>query len=434
MLTNVKDDLEEQMKNKSLRFAAFALVGTLLLSDGTLVANAASLPAAGAAVTLDSVMEVAKNTEAPATISVAEVATAAETTIEKEDLQDVEVKLSAGEAASIVGVGGVLSEPVLTDEQIALAAQIEEEKYFSNLVIAQVNDYVNVRSMPSEEGEILGKLYNESVGEFISEQDGWYEIKSGSVTGFVKGEYVVTGEDAIELAKKVGKRIATVNTTTLFVREEATTESSVIGYVGMEDELTVEEDLEGWVKVAIEEGNGYISKDYVDLSTEFVKAESKEEEAARLAKEEAARRAANEAANKAAKKNGKKNSGGSSAGASVGGSGRGSSVASYALQFVGNPYVYGGSSLTNGTDCSGFTMSVYANFGVSLPHSSGAQRGVGYDVGGLGNAQPGDLVCYSGHVGLYIGNGQIVHASTAKTGIKVSNANYRPVLSVRRIF
>lgn len=107
MLTNVKDDLEEQMKNKSLRFAAFALVGTLLLSDGTLVANAASLPAAGAAVTLDSVMEVAKNTEAPATISVAEVATAAETTIEKEDLQDVEVKLSAGEAASIVGVGGV---------------------------------------------------------------------------------------------------------------------------------------------------------------------------------------------------------------------------------------------------------------------------------------------------------------------------------------
>lgn len=434
MLTNVKDDLEEQMKNKSLRFAAFALVGTLLLSDGTLVANAASLPAAGAAVTLDSVMEVAKNTEAPATISVAEVATAAETTIEKEDLQDVEVKLSAGEAASIVGVGGVLSEPVLTDEQIALAAQIEEEKYFSNLVIAQVNDYVNVRSMPSEEGEILGKLYNESVGEFISEQDGWYEIKSGSVTGFVKGEYVVTGEDAIELAKKVGKRIATVNTTTLFVREEATTESSVIGYVGMEDELTVEEDLEGWVKVAIEEGNGYISKDYVDLSTEFVKAESKEEEAARLAKEEAARRAANEAANKAAKKNGKKNSGGSSAGASVGGSGRGSSVASYALQFVGNPYVYGGSSLTNGTDCSGFTMSVYANFGVSLPHSSGAQRGVGYDVGGLGNAQPGDLVCYSCHVGLYIGNGQIVHASTAKTGIKVSNANYRPVLSVRRIF
>ena len=122
------------------------------------------------------------------------------------------------------------------------------------------------------------------------------------------------------------------------------------------------------------------------------------------------------------------------AGAVTGGSGVGQQAANYACNFVGNPYKFGGTSLTNGTDCSGFTMSVYANFGVSLPHSSGAQRGCGYDVGGLANAQPGDLVCYSGHVGLYIGGGQIVHASTAATGIKVSNADYRSVLAVRRIF
>ena len=102
--------------------------------------------------------------------------------------------------------------------------------------------------------------------------------------------------------------------------------------------------------------------------------------------------------------------------------------------YVGNPYVYGGTSLTNGTDCSGFVMSVYANFGVSLPHSSSALRSKGYDVGGLANAQPGDIVCYSGHVALYIGNGQIVHASTSKTGIIISNANYRSILAVRRIF
>ena len=117
-----------------------------------------------------------------------------------------------------------------------------------------------------------------------------------------------------------------------------------------------------------------------------------------------------------------------------GGSDLGNAVVDYAMQFVGNPYVYGGTSLTNGADCSGFVMSVYKNFGVSLPHSSSADRSQGYDVGGLANAQPGDIVCYSGHVGIYAGNGQIVHASTSKTGIIVSNANYRNVLAVRRIF
>lgn len=114
-------------------------------------------------------------------------------------------------------------------------------------------------------------------------------------------------------------------------------------------------------------------------------------------------------------------------------SSHGESVADFAVQFVGNPYVYGGTSLTNGADCSGFVMSVYKNFGISLPHSSSADRNVGVDVGGLENAQPGDIVCYTGHVGIYIGDGQIVHASTASTGIKISDADYRTPVSVRRV-
>lgn len=319
-----------------------------------------------------------------------------------------------------------------------LAAKKEEEG-FKSLVIAKVNDYVNVRSIPSEDGEILGKLYDKSVGEFVSEQDGWYEITSGSVTGYVKAEYCVTGDSAVNLAKEVGTRIATVNTETLFVRESPTTESSVVGFVPFSDELLVTEELDEWVKVNIEEGDGYVSREFVELSTEFVKAESKAEEEARLAKEAAERRAAQEAAARAMREREAANASSSSQTiippvTSGSGSELGQSVVDFACQFVGNPYVYGGTSLTNGADCSGFVMSVYKNFGVSLPHSSAADRNVGSAVNGIENAQPGDIICYSGHVAIYVGNGQIVHASTSKTGIIISNATYRSILSIRRIF
>lgn len=334
-------------------------------------------------------------------------------------------------------------------EEETTEAATEEEQDFRGLVIAQVNNYVNVRSIPSEDGEIVGKLYDKSVGEFEEEVNGWYKITSGNCTGYVKAEYCVTGDEAQALAKQVGTTYAVVNTTTLKVRQEASTESAVLGLVPIEEELVVVEELDGWVKVAIEEGDGYVSREYVNLRTDFVHAESKAEEEARLAEEakerEEARAAAAateatraaQAAEQTVQKQAQTEAvieAAQATAASSAGSEVGKSVIDYATQFVGNPYVYGGTSLTNGTDCSGFVMSVYANFGVSLPHSSSALRSKGYDVGGLANAQPGDIVCYSGHVALYIGNGQIVHASTSKTGIIISNANYRSILAVRRIF
>ncbi|MBQ3105053.1 MAG: C40 family peptidase [Lachnospiraceae bacterium] len=156
------------------------------------------------------------------------------------------------------------------------------------------------------------------------------------------------------------------------------------------------------------------------------------EEAARKKAEEEARKQAEAAA--ASGKNQGKESGSNYTAAidSSSGSATGKEIANYACQFIGNPYVYGGTSLTNGADCSGFVMSVYKNFGYSLPRSSSGQRGAGREVS-FADAQPGDIVCYAGHVGIYIGGGQIVHASTVKTGIKISNVTYKPVICIRRI-
>ncbi len=318
------------------------------------------------------------------------------------------------------------------------AAEVEEgEEDLSDQVIAVVDGYVNVRSMPDEDSEVVGKLYNHSAGTWLDKQGDWYKIESGNVVGFVKGEYVKTGQAAVKLAAEVGQRTATVHTTTLKIREEASADSIVLGLVANEDQLSVIEETDEWVKVNIEEGDGWVSKEYVSIATLFPQAESKAEEEARLKKEAAERKKAQQAAARSAggkKSSGKTSGGGGGGSYAASGSGLGASVANYALQFVGNPYVYGGTSLTNGTDCSGFTSGVYRNFGVSLPHSSGAQRACGYAVGSLAEAQAGDIICYSGHVGIYIGGGQIVHASTAKTGIKVSNASYRNILGIRRIF
>jgi len=364
-----------------------------------------------------------------------------------------------------------MMEPEMVAEEAWETAEVAENglpqtaSEFADIAVAQVNHYVNVRQEPDTESEILGKLYDKSAATVLeTTEDGWYRITSGNVNGYVKAEYVVVGDE--ELAKSVGTRLATVTTTTLFVRTEPTTEAKVLTMLPDGDDVVVtDESTEGWAKVSTADGDGYVALDYVTLSTEYIHAESKAEEEARLAREEAERQAAARAAEEArkareaeaaraaaeqaaarkaaekqeAKKAGAGSSTGSGSGSSAGqstqtASSNGQAVVDYARQFLGNPYVYGGNSLTNGTDCSGFVKGVYAAFGINLPRTSAEQRSVGYAVS-LSEIQPGDIVCYSGHVGIYAGNNTLIHASNEKTGITLTSpVTYRSVLAVRRIF
>lgn len=437
------------MKNTLVKMTACAVAACLACSP--MQAEAMSnLPAAGLGLVLGDGTSLSQLREGlgesqPETQTEQEIQTEQGT----EDAQETILETENGTEETESIQEGEESAPDGQETEARKADGLEE----GTLIIAQVTDYVNIRSIPSTDGEILGKLYQNSVGYLIRVEGDWFLMKSGNVEGYVKAEFFETGDRAKEIADQVGDRIATVNTETLRVRTEPSLEAPVLGLVPGGEELTVLDEENGFVKVSIEEGDGWVSMEYVILETEYVTAESVKEEKERLEKEAQAKADAKKAAREAekilrqeeqereqeAQEQEEAKAPETSAETQqevpvAAASSLGQAVVNYALQFVGNPYVYGGSSLTNGTDCSGFVMSVYRNFGVTLPHSSSGDRSVGYSVGGLSEAQPGDILCYSGHVGIYIGNGQIVHASTERSGIKVSEATYRKILAIRRIF
>lgn len=271
---------------------------------------------------------------------------------------------------------------------------------YTNLGMAVVEGNLNVRKTASMDGSIVGKLTNYAACEIIGEENGFYQIVSGSVEGYVSADYIITGEEALVIAQSEARNMALVTTDVLRVREEPSTDSATLSTVNNGEELVVTETLDGWVKVEVDNFEGYVSAEYVTVEMKLKTGNTLSELAY--------------------------------------GSGISDvrvELVNYALQFVGNRYVWGGTSLSNGVDCSGFTMKIYEKFGVYLPHHSGSQSGYGKKISSS-ELQPGDLIFYGdgssiNHVAIYIGNGQIVHASNARDGIKISNAFYRtPVCCV----
>lgn len=350
-----------------------------------------------------------------------------------------------------------LAEAAVSEETSEEASTVKYPQ-FEGKAIATVSGNLNIREEANAESEKVGTLARGGICLIKEKGDEWSLIASGNCVGYVMNQYLVFGDDAGEWAEANLSKRAVVNTTTLKVRESADENSTCLTLIPGGESYTVLGTENGWTKLEIDEDcTGYVKSDYVDIEFDTVKAVTVEEEAA---KEEAARKAAEAEAQEQAAANSSSSSNSNSSSSSnsskkttqstteattqaqtsapSGGSGSAtkSDLVSYALQFVGNPYVYGGNSLTNGTDCSGFTMLIYQQYGYSLPHSARAQSNCGTEIS-VSDVQPGDLLFYSkngsiNHVALYIGNGQVVHASSPSSGIKISVYNYRtPCKAVR---
>lgn len=348
--------------------------------------------------------------------------------------------------------------------------------------ISVAHDYVNVRKAPNTHSKIMGKLYRGCAAQILEKKGSWVKIESGNVTGYIKKSYLAIGDDAKKLVGKYGQQFIRVKrgVITMNVRERRSMESSILTQIPEEEDYDVLEESEGWYKILIDEDTkGFVKKRYVSLHVRFKHAVSIQEEREaearkkraeqaqreRLAALERERAASNSgtgssgsssnsgssyssnsgssSSGSGSSSSGSSSSGSSSSGSSSSGStarasgSTGADIAKYACNFVGGPYKWGGTSLTNGADCSGFTMSIYAQYGYSLPHSSSAQAGCGRAVS-LSSVQPGDLIFYKhgssiGHVAIYIGGGRVVHAQSARTGITTSSMYYNQPACARRI-
>ena len=361
-------------------------------------------------------------------------------------------------AASVLTTGNIKADEKDTTNETNTAT---ESKY-ANKAVADIysTTTLNIRKKGSINVKIVGKMKKGNIATVLKKGSEWSKVRSGNVTGYVKNQYLVFGDEIENFAKQNVKKVAKVQTETLRVRKKASTDSKIVTLVSEDDKLKVKKQTNDWAKVKVDGQTGYVSKDYAKVTYSFGKAKSMKQIQAEQAAKEAQKQAAqttigNESASTSSSNtsNSSTTSGSTKASSvqaakkasvsvsSSGSSATGSRIASYAQQFIGNPYRYGGNSLTSGIDCSGFTQQIMAKFGYSISRTSSSQAGEGRAVS-TSNLRAGDLVFYGNggsinHVAVYIGGGQVVHASNSapypRGGIKISNVNYRTPICARRI-
>lgn len=301
------------------------------------------------------------------------------------------------------------------DEARTLNLKAKVLNMYDHLGVSLASDYINVRSSPKEDGinNIVGKFPGYAGCNILGEEDGWYKIKSGPVTGYVRKDLIATGDTAQNLAVQHAQVMAIVNTESLNVRSEASTDSKAWTAVTSGQRYNVLNQLDGWVQLELDAGDddGEDQGAFVSTRDSNVTVQYALQEAIEYYPAVEAANAAMAFRNK---------------------------IVNFACQFVGNRYVWGGTSLTHGCDCSGFTQSVLKNFGISVPRVSRDQARSGSKVTSA-NMRPGDLIFYANrsgtinHVGMYIGNGQVVNAASTRSGIRIYRWNYRTPVAIRNV-
>lgn len=337
--------------------------------------------------------------ESAITVNAAERIRQPATEIQTEKTAAEERKAATDNAEELLtaGVGDLFSSELTEDQYKEIAKEAEGARWgYTELGICNVEENnLNVRQDPDESGKLVGKLPREAACEIVREEGDWTYIKSGKVEGYVKSEYLLFGYQAEKKAKETAKTVAVSSTDALNIREKPDTAAEVVTQVAKGEELEISEIMDnGWIKVFLDDEEVYVSGDYVNVKSDLATAVTMTELLY----------------------------------------GQGVSdvrvdLCQYARQFLGNPYVWGGTSLTKGADCSGFVMSIFKKYGVNLAHSSSAQANSGKKIA-ADELLPGDLIFYAkggriNHVAIYIGGGQVIHASSPKTGIKISSYNYR---------